>query len=238
MQTGAVINQVSVAGNDDYFGVAGLAIDDSSNLYYTLVFDANNTQLLVRSGTTGAFLYSFPLRSSVLNYYYTHNIDQNNNLNVYYYWPNAQYQPSILQWDQLTLSGQLLRTTNITIPVTSTSYPEVNSPRVDSAGWLYYMQRDEQQVIAPVTVYATNGTVTLAVYTDSNPLSAPSSIALDGSGNLFVNDVFNHQITKVIGVNSQSSPSISAATHLSSAAGAFSAAAFACAALVLHLMMG
>ena len=52
----------------------------------------------------------------------------------------------------MTLQGALLKTTNISLFITSSSDPSINSARVDIAGWLYYKQRDVDQPIAPMTV--------------------------------------------------------------------------------------
>ena len=204
-QSGKLSSTVAVSSNAPSSFTA-MAIDNAGSLYYAFLH--NSSAVHVRTGT-GGFVRDIPTRGGLT--LYTFNIDVNSQLHLFY------FNGSHLVWDRAALNGSVLQTRTVPMLRTAGVYEDINGPRVDHAGALYYMVR----IVGPggqvgngtelqVRVMQPDGSI-LLFWTDQVLLDNPYTLAVDGSGAVYTDDPTQHSIIKWVGVNYVGSPASSGA---------------------------
>ena len=98
VQTGAV-NKVAVASNTDYYGVAGMAIDDSSNIYVPSPTTPTTLSCWCAAGQAAPSSTASPPCARRCSATTTRPTSSRTASSTSTYWPNAQGCSSVMQWD-------------------------------------------------------------------------------------------------------------------------------------------
>jgi sugar lactone lactonase YvrE len=120
------------------------------------------------------------------------------------------YGSRLRRWDPKTLRTETIAGKNELLftggPALETGFAWPNSPRYDRSGALYFAASGNNQILKldakgeTVTAFAGNGLTTYAG--DGGPalqaaLNSPSSLAVDGAGNVFIADTGNNVVRRV-----------------------------------------